>query len=98
MVRPRAAARRPRSAVRLCAASGSSDNPDMSKHLRPFAPPVRACARLVRLAAPIAVALALSACAGLEFQWANTGSAAVLERRMIDLYDPMSPVNAWNVF
>jgi hypothetical protein len=34
----------------------------------------------------------------LEFQWANTGSPAKLERRMLDLYDPMSPVNVWNVF
>lgn len=73
----------------------------MNEHLRPSATPARACVRLVRLvrlAAPIGVALALAGCAGLEFQWANTGSAATLERRIVDLYDPMSPVNAWNVF
>jgi hypothetical protein len=63
-----------------------------------FARPLGALARVARLAAPIAAALALSACAGLEFQFANTGSASTLERRMLDLYDPMSPVNVWNVF
>ena len=55
-------------------------------------------ARPAHLAAPLAAALALCGCAGLEFQWANTGSSAKLERRMLDLYDPMSPVNVWNVF
>jgi hypothetical protein len=70
----------------------------MRTHSDPVAPSVRAPARLARVAAPVAAALALSACAGLEFQWANTASAPTLERRVLDLYDPMSPVNVWNVY
>jgi hypothetical protein len=72
----------------------------MSTHARPLASPVRTAtpARPARILAPLAAALALSGCAGLEFQWANTGSIPTLERRVMDLYDPMSPVNVWNVF
>ncbi len=61
-------------------------------------PSVRALARLARLAVPLAAALVLSACAGLQFQWANTLSPTTLERRYLDLADPMSPVNIWNVY
>jgi hypothetical protein len=68
----------------------------MRTRTRLAAPSVRA--RLVRAAAALVAALALPACANLEFQWANTGSPAKLERRMIDLYDPMSPINVWNVY
>ena len=54
--------------------------------------------RLARAAVPVAAALALSGCAGLQFEWANTGSVSKLERRMIDLYDPLSPINVWTVY
>jgi hypothetical protein len=91
--RPRRSAR---SAGRLCGAARPSDNAGMKPRHRLAAPSVRA--RLVRTAAALVAALALPACANLEFQWANTGSPAKLERRMLDLYDPMSPVNVWNVF
>lgn len=68
----------------------------MRTRSRLAAPSVRA--RLARVAVALVAALALPACANLEFQWANTGSPAKLERRMLDLYDPMSPVNVWDVF
>lgn len=59
--------------------------------------------RTARALSVVLAATALSGCAGMTFQFANTagyssGGRVGVGRPPIDVYDPASPVNVWNVF
>ena len=59
--------------------------------------------RAARGACALLAAAALSGCAGMTFQFANTlgypgsGQGSGGARPPVDLYDPASPVNIWNI-